>query len=211
MKKKILMSSIAVIALCLCLIAGSTYALFTTQTEVNIAVTAGQLGVKAMVVKDSEQLRSLQDPDGNFYDIDTFANGGSAKLRDGKLEIKRMTPGDAVRFQVTVENTGDVAVKYAVNWTINEDTYVDANGVAHPWEDVLKITVLDSQYNEFSSDTYNALGAPKATSTFYVIVEFANNTAEHDNHYQGRSVDIQFVVEAVQENGVDANGDLITH
>ena len=52
MKKKVLLSSIATIMLCFCLIAGSTFALFTSQTEVNIAVTAGQVEMTAGIAID---------------------------------------------------------------------------------------------------------------------------------------------------------------
>ena len=48
-KKKILLSSVMVIALCLSLIAGSTFALFTSESKVNIAVTSGKVDVKASI------------------------------------------------------------------------------------------------------------------------------------------------------------------
>ena len=47
MKKKALASSILVIAICLCLIAGSTFALFTDETKFNIAVTSGDVEIQA--------------------------------------------------------------------------------------------------------------------------------------------------------------------
>ena len=49
MKKKVLLSAVVTIALCLCLIAGSTFALFTSKSETNIAVTAGNVDVTASV------------------------------------------------------------------------------------------------------------------------------------------------------------------
>ena len=204
MKKKILLSSIAVIALCLCLIAGSTYALFTTETEVNIAVTAGKLGVKANIVKDSMQLRSLEDDPDTFPRAGTFSNGGTVRLKDGNLKISKMTPGDAVYFQVKVANTGDVAVAYKVTAIANP--VAEGKNLA----DVLKVTVVGEDGKEFTNaDSYQALGAPKSSTTFTVIVEFVNSTPEHDNPYQGATADITFNVEAVQQNGVDANGNLI--
>ena len=47
MKKKILLPSIATIIVCLCLIAGSTFALFTSTSNVNISVTAGDVEMVA--------------------------------------------------------------------------------------------------------------------------------------------------------------------
>ena len=202
MKKKIILSSIAVIMLCLCLIAGSTYALFTETTTVNIAVTAGDLNVTAEVVQDSEELRSLRDAEGQF-NRDAFANGGDATLENGLLKINKMTPGDAVRFQVMVKNTGDIAAKYNVKWDIK-----DVQGEPQ-WAEVLKISVYDASGNELGTDDYSALGAPNQTSVFVVVVEFKNGTPDKDNPYQGKAVDVQFTVEAVQENGVDDQGNLI--
>ncbi len=202
MKKKIILSSIAVITLCLCLIAGSTYALFTETTTVNIAVTAGDLNITAEVVKDSEELRSLKDADGEF-NRDVFANGGDATLENGLLKINRMTPGDAVRFKVVVNNTGNVAAKYHVKWDIQ-----DVQGEPQ-WKEVLKISVYDANGKLLSTDDYSALGAPGQNSVFVVVVEFENGTPGRDNPYQGKAVDVQFTVEAVQENGVDGQGNLI--
>lgn len=211
MKKKILLTSIAVIALCLCLIAGSTFALFTTSTKVNIAVTAGNLDVEAAILEDTLKLRSLGDAVDKF-DRDVFANGGIAKLEGGKLILDRMTPGDGLCFQVQVKNTGDVNVKYKVNWTIPTDVQ-NAAGVTVDWSKVLKITVLDDEFKSFTNtDTdayYDVLGEPGKVTVFNVIVEFVNGTAENDNDYQGTSVDVTFTVETVQQNGIDANGNKI--
>ena len=47
MKKKVLLSSILTIALCLSLIGGSTFALFTNQAEVGVVITAGEIDMTA--------------------------------------------------------------------------------------------------------------------------------------------------------------------
>ena len=205
MKKKILLSSFATIMLCLCLIAGSTFALLTTSTKVNIAVTAGKLEVEANILETSMAMRSLGDADGNF-ERSVFANGGSAVLDNSVLKINQMTPGDAVCFEVKVKNTGDVAVQYRVKW--------ESAGVEVGKKDMfgaLNITVVSDDGNKFEGvNSYDALGAPGATTTFTVVVEFVNGTPENDNQYQGAIANINFIVETVQQNGVDNNGNLIT-
>lgn len=214
MKKKILLTSAAVIALCLCLIAGSTFALFTAQTKVNIAVTAGNLDVTAYTLQDSLGTRSLGET--VFVDEDTFANGGKVWLNnEGVLNISRMTPGDAVKFEVKVTNTGDVNVVYKVNWNI-ESTSANKYGNHVDWNNVLKVSVVGAKGADgsdgvaFEGDKeYQALGTPGSSTTFEVIVEFVNGTPDYDNMYQGAGAQIQFVVETVQQNGVDTNGDLI--
>ena len=49
MKRRILLSAIITIALCICLITGATYAIFTSESTVNIAVTSGKVDVVATV------------------------------------------------------------------------------------------------------------------------------------------------------------------
>ena len=73
------------------------------------------------------------------------------------------------------------------------------------------ITVVSDDGNKFEGvNSYDALGAPGATTTFTVVVEFVNGTPENDNQYQGAIANINFIVETVQQNGVDNNGNLIT-
>ena len=73
MKKKVLLSSIATIALCLCLIAGSTFALFTSKSNVNIAVTAGEVDMVAgIAITKLESVKgdvngTIVDENGNTY------------------------------------------------------------------------------------------------------------------------------------------------
>ena len=111
MKKKVLLTSVMTIALCLCLIVGSTYALFTSQSEVNVAVTAGDVNVVATINSGLKtwslgQNKPTADTDGSFV------NGGEARVENGKLVIERMTPGDSVEFTITVKNTSDIVTKY---------------------------------------------------------------------------------------------------
>ena len=47
MKKKALLSAVLSLAICLCLIAGATYALFTDTTNFNIAITSGDVEIEA--------------------------------------------------------------------------------------------------------------------------------------------------------------------
>ena len=49
MKKKVLLSSLATIALCLSLIAGATFALFTSKSTSSIEVTAGEVKIEAAI------------------------------------------------------------------------------------------------------------------------------------------------------------------
>ena len=48
-RKNFIVSSILTIAMCVSMIVGSTFALFTSESKVNIAVSSGKVEVKASV------------------------------------------------------------------------------------------------------------------------------------------------------------------
>ena len=65
--KKVLLTSIVTIALCLCLIAGSTFALFTDTKTTSIVVSSGKVEmVAAPAVNRVESL--VPDPEGDIVD-----------------------------------------------------------------------------------------------------------------------------------------------
>lgn len=49
------------IALCMSLMAGATFALFTSESKVNIAVTSGKVSVVANIDETSVQTKQLYD------------------------------------------------------------------------------------------------------------------------------------------------------
>ena len=128
MKKKTLLASLLTIVLCISIIAGSTFALFTDETKFNIAVTSGDVEVfasaevsaiySAKAIKEAytgnEEL--FRDENGAFYiheeQTDTFLNGGTAEVVNGTVVISRITPGDKVDIDVKIANTSDVAISY---------------------------------------------------------------------------------------------------
>ena len=129
MKKKTLLASLLTIVLCISIIAGSTFALFTDETKFNIAVTSGDVeifasaevsaiysakAIKEAYTGDPDDL--FRDENGAFYiheeQTDTFLNGGTAEVVNGTVVISRITPGDKVDINVEIANTSDVAISY---------------------------------------------------------------------------------------------------
>ena len=51
-KTNVLLSAIATIVVCVCIIAGSTYAIFTSSDDVNVAATSGTVKVEANGTQD---------------------------------------------------------------------------------------------------------------------------------------------------------------
>ena len=229
MKNRIIISSILTIALCLCLIAGSTFALFTDTTSFNIAVTSGDVEIKASAkinslysaegatVADDEY---LVDEKGHTYthkymgdENSTFLNGGNAKVTDGNLEIFRITPGDRVDVDIIVENLSDVAISY--RYKVIADDINLAYGMV--------VTVEGQSYEAFASYTsewrtvvYAPGGTPGTIPTETISVElpvYAGN--EYQTEYtEGKteSVSYTIIVEAVQGNAVtDDESEVITY
>ena len=132
MKKKtkitLIVSSAAVILLAgVCVIRG-TYALFTSEDKVNIAVKSGTVNVVAIVDEFttwSGEANSLTGvPADDEIHIQktlpqgTFVNGGtgaySVSNGEGKIELKKMTPGDRVTFKLSITNNSNIAIKYRI-------------------------------------------------------------------------------------------------
>lgn len=211
MKAKIFLSSIVTIALCLSLIVGSTFALFTKTETVNIAVTAGKVDVEADVI-------SL---------VPSFNNGGSASFSKGQLTVNKMTPGDTVSFKIQVANNSNIPVDYTVNAT--STTTTDKNlleviecdvAIEGKTETAKTMTGSDQTYSAgpFPVDAPDpaATGATLTIITVTItfpVFSFSGNVDSDEykkayekyQSYQGANSSITFTVEAVQGNGATTN------
>ena len=108
-------SSIMAIAMSASLAVSGTFALFTSESQVNIAVTSGTVNVVASVNAQSLKTYSM----GKAQDAGKFANGGSADFNaNSQLELSRMTPGDKAEFTVDIANNSNVAIKYKVAFAV---------------------------------------------------------------------------------------------
>lgn len=206
MKKTALASSVATIALCSTLIAGSTFALFTSQDKVNVAVTAGQVALTANLVDNSLLTWSLYETEADARTDGTFVNGGTAKITDeANVKIDLMTPGDVVKFTIDVENASNVHTQYRVRMV---STNSDPNVV--DLTPALKTTAIIEGVEYAVTGSENAtlwkyVEANKAIDDITVYVEFPNTDdsfgpENKDNAYQNGHADITFIVEAVQSN-----------
>ncbi len=197
MKKKVLLSSLATIVLCLSLIAGSTFALFTTETKMNVAVNSAKVSLVATVDADNAKLYSYAaaTPDTPEYmgdGVKTFSNGGEATINGNAITIERMTPGDKIEFDINMENDSDVTIQYRVSWT-TESTLADVLEVSAVEKDNASRTVTD----------WAAWATDEATEkTVTVTIELP---AWVGNDYQTQSATIYITVEAVQGNAIHNN------
>ena len=192
MKKKIILSSIVTIALCLSLITGSTFALFTSEANFNIAATAGQVKIEASL--ENLSVKSFDD----YTHADTFENGGTAALNNNELTLMYMTPGDAVHVEIASTNSSNVDIKYMVRILATGDLVpaltIDVDGIA---------CTYDPATGEFTSD-WVFVGAGAAMGNIALDVDFPNSdnhTAQND--FQNKTANLAITLIAVQANGTD--------
>lgn len=216
-KNKIVLYSLTVIALCVSLITGATFAYFTDTSNVDIIVKSGKVNVTAEVTALSLYSPKKLAADGSVADADniaqgsTFGNGGTARVRDGKLEISGITAGDRVELEITVTDNGDVATAYRYGYRL-----LDGEGNAYDAAAFVLFEGLNFTFDGASAKTTDSLGSKLTvayktayaplpqTKTIPVVVELPGNAG---NQYQGLSLTIGFIVEAVQANVVTPEGE----
>lgn len=206
MKKKTLFTSFLTIVMCLCLTVGATFALFTSQSEVNIAVTSGNVDVKASI--DTLKYKSLTKDWTNFEDgstTTTFDNlGGSATINEGNVTLDKIVPGDAVSFNVQITNYSDVIVKYRT-------VIKNAQNSDQDLYDALSIKVNGYNFNGLVSTPWtklDAVSAPTSVVTIPVSIEFPENAS--GANLMGKTVAINVLVEAIQGNAETEDEIVIT-
>lgn len=178
-QKKTLLSSVLVIVLCLSLIAGSTFALFTSESSVNVAITSGKVKVLATIDETSISLASLNDQ--TLAETQWVLNGDT-------LTLTNMVPGDKLSFTIKVENQSNVTVKYR--------TLVGTTGDAELLSGLI-ITVNETPYVGATASDWETLIPGSNITDVHVTIELP---ATAGNEYQEKTLSFKFAVEAVQGN-----------
>ncbi len=207
-KGSIILASLASIAVAGSVMAGATYALFTSESKTNIAVTSGTVDVTATIsdfttytgddltgdaTTDATKIKKSTE-----YSLENgeFKNGGTASLTDNTLTLEYMTPGDKVTFTIKVENKSTVSVKYRTKVSLSDDT-----GLYSGLE--LKI----GEYTDVAISDWEALAVNSEAINLECEVSLPSTKG---NAYQGKSCKLIFAVEAVQGNAYTANPSNVT-
>ena len=207
-KGRIIATSIASIAMCASLIAGGTYALFTSESTVNIAVTSGKVDVSATV--DGASLSTYSALDGftdyakedNGVYTSTWSNGGFASVEGANVTLDRITPTDGANFDIDIKNESNVAIQYKVS-LIAEESKENENAKLM---DALLVKITGKDGNEkimngnellWSNWTFVQAGNQFEDT---VNVDISMPNAENNNDYQDLGVTITCRVDAVQGN-----------
>lgn len=213
-KKKTLLSAVLAIVLCMSLIAGSTFALFTSESKVNIAVHSGKVEVNAEIKGLTLYSATTENTDsvagtiasgnhaGTYYYESVspnFTNGGTAVLSDenGTLTLDRVTPGDKVNFNVGIANESNVNIKYRVIVNVTSGLKLF---------NALKVKIDGTSLTGVSrTGAWTSLAANGNISDIPVEIYLP---IEAGNEYQNLSTAMTISVEAVQSNAKTVDGAL---
>lgn len=221
-KNKIIISSVAIIVVCLLLITGTTFALFTDNDSVNIVVNSGKVDVTATVdgLVAYSDIQGVITPatEDTTTNVLTFENGGTVEWNetDATLTLNKITPGDFVEVTVKGTNASTVAVRYRYIITLVDDPADDTDTILTSALTVkvgnTVCTLTDGKY--FVSEEWTMLPVDRSVAIEDAVItigidETVGNGYEENGEfvsYHDRTAKILVVLEAIQGNGFDANG-----
>ena len=183
-KRSVIITAILAMIMCASLVAGATFALFTSSSSVNIAVTSGNVEVTASVVNIQ---KSYVDDKGETVNGKLFSGDATFDEEARTVTLSNVLPKDTVKFKVEVVNRSNVAIKYRMVMSLVED-----NGLFSS----LDITLDGKKFYGYTSGTkYARLEAEQQIADIPVVISLpegatCNNTA----------CKLTYKVEAVQGN-----------
>lgn len=207
-RKRALLVSASVILLCMTIIVGMTWALFTDTQKVTNHLQAGDLSI---TLKRTELTKTTLNAQGKLVtsDPDTTTKNFSNPTDEnvfGIVEGEKIVPGTKYVAKMQVENHSDVAFGYWIEIVCTDKT----NGADLAKQ--LKVTVntgsdasasVNDGLTVGSSSNYVGELIIGATAEFTVTVEFldsfvAANNIDHNDLAQGENLSFDLVVHAVQ-------------
>lgn len=197
MKRNVIVSAFLAIALCLSVVAGATFALFTSSAKVNLSITSAKVKLLNATIENKKMYSltevnpdTLEGTEEDRTAAGTFYLGGTAEFEGNALTLKKMAPGDRIAFDVKVDNESDIPVKYRV--LVKEDG--ESNLTA-----ALNIFVNNEYYLGDSATGYTALAVGENV-TVPVSVELPISAG---NDYAEKTATLIVSVEAVQASVKD--------
>lgn len=196
-KRNVIVSAFLAIALCMSVIAGATFALFTSNAKVNLSITSAKVKLLNATIENKKMYSltevnpdTLEGTEEDRTAAGTFYLGGTAEFEGNTLTLKKMAPGDRIAFDVKVDNESDIPVKYRV--LVKEDG--ESNLTA-----ALNIFVNNEYYLGDSATGYTALAVGENV-TVPVSVELPISAG---NDYAEKTATLIVSVEAVQASVKD--------
>ena len=194
-KTKVLATSIATIAMTTSLAVGGTYALFTSEDKVNVAITSGKVEVLANVVESSfETSTSLSA----FTGTNAFELGGTVAYDEatGSVKLENMVPGDKFTFDIDLVNNSNVGIQYRVVMSMD-------GALAGALQANATIDNTGYAFSAMGATKWIAVNPGDTTKSINDTTK-TDETANDD--YQEKAASLTVKVEAVQGNASVLDG-----
>ncbi|MDD7158332.1 MAG: hypothetical protein PUH99_05005, partial [Firmicutes bacterium] len=194
LKSKTFLGAILSIALCASLIAGATFAIFTSNANVNISVRSGKVNITATV--ENVQLYSYESVNmetltGNKVDRTMeqgFLTGGTASYAGNTFTLDRIVPGDGISFDIVIDNQSNIDIQYRV--VISATNGSDLMSA-------LKVKIDEADYMGAINGEWKKVVANGAIAPIPVEIELP---LAADNNWQDKQISFDVKIEAVQGN-----------
>lgn len=186
-KRNVVVSALLAIMLCISLIAGATFALFTSESSVNIAVTSGKVDVKASIenfeASHPVSISTETNEPSERYLRGFYGGSADYNADTNAITLENMVAGDKVTFDLVITNYSTVAVKFKTTYTATGDKAL--------------INALDISVGNSTGWVSLAAAAEggSVVNTLNCYVEMPCNA-----NVQDMSCTLSFLVEAVQGN-----------
>jgi len=191
-KMKVLLTSLVSIALSASIAVGGTFALFTDQAAVNVAVTSGTVDVEAKIKDNSLKTysRGIPQAAGYFANDAGTAQGAVVDATTGELKLNYITPGDKAEFVIEVENKSNVDIEYRAVAEIVGDAALVNNLV---W--------TSSAKNWTFVEGGTAIAPVTVSVELPEDVTYTMLNGNNDKTPKQYSATVKFMIEAIQGNG----------
>ena len=210
-KSRAILLSVLVVVMCLAVILGATFALFTSRREYQIGVNTGKIDVQGELTLTqawSQGQSTNEREEATVIDnTATLPQGGTVAITDGSnITINNMSLGDGAAFELAVTNASAVDMKYSVTVLVSEGgselrqaLQFSVDGVNKSLEDD-EVSLLDWQTVEAGQ----AIPEEDATLAFEISLPWSAlevfDPAEGEGVTEPQSVSMTVVLEALQAN-----------
>lgn len=191
MKKHSILTSILIIVMCLSMTVGGTYAMFATESKVNVAITLGRVNVEAYL-KDEPLLSSS-------YGYNLPQTSVNYNETTNQIEVSNMVPGDQIDFTINVINKSTVSAKFQVFVKIQGDDAVNGKFAVKALGETITGAI------DYEDPTWTDIEPSTDSETPFMEVPVSvalptDDVMSFDGEEQGKSIAINFGVRAVQGN-----------
>ena len=206
-KKRVLVLTFSIILLCISIVCGTTYALFTEKIIINNHLQAGFLDVS--LVRTNLKYNVLKE-DGYFEEKEIQENRDFTSLKNESIfgineETTLIVPGSYYEVELELRNKGNVAIDYIINIVVNDDINELSKQIKVQLienNQVVKENTLEEIKNNNFIISKGEMKVDEKTCKFTIRIEFMDDLLVdniNNNLAQNKETMFDLCVEAVQK------------